>query len=279
MLHDRTALGADVATSIRFGDLAGRLHGNPARDATPIVLLHGLTFDRRMWDPVLAALPAGRCALALDLPAHGASPGIEGRGLAPVVEAVHAAVQAAGLRRPVMVGHSIGGPIVSIYASEHPAAAVVSIEAPIRFEGFAGQLRAVAPVLAGPRFDEGWAHFRDGFGLPLLTADQRALLRAGDDPSGDVILRYQADLLERPLDDVVRWRDAGMERVRALGIPSVALFANDVDTADRAWLRERAPEAEIVVWPVRHHFPHVSEPTRFARLVEGLAAAADERAA
>jgi len=260
---------------IRFGDLAGRLHGDPDAGATPLVLLHGLTFDRRMWDPVLQALPAGRPALALDLPAHGASPGIDGRGLAPVVAAVHNAVRDAGLQRPIVVGHSIGGPIASIYASEHDVAGVVAIEAPLRFEAFADGLRAVAPLLAGPQFDQGWAPFRDSFRLDLLTAGQRELVRAGDQPSSEVILRYQADLLERPHADVVRWRDEGIEHVRARRTPYVALFANEVDAADRAWLSERLPQAEVVVWPVRHHFPHLTEPARFAELVEAMAVTAD----
>jgi pimeloyl-ACP methyl ester carboxylesterase len=193
----------------------------------------------------------------------------------PVVEAVHAAVQDAGLERPVIVGHSIGGPIASIYGSEHEVAAVVAIDAPIRFEGFAEQLGAIAPVLAGPGFEEGWRHFSSGFGLPLLTAEQRELLRAGDHASGDVILRYQADLLERPLAEVVRWRDGAMAQVAARRTPYVALFANEVAPEDRAWLIDRLPQAEVLVWPVRHHFPHVTEAQRFAALVEALAARAD----
>src|SRR5262245_36898843 len=270
---DCTTLTPDATSPIRFGGLAGRLHGDPAA-GTPIVLLHGLTFDRRMWDPVLAALPAGRCVLVLDLPGHGGSPGIDGRGLAPVVDAVHDAVEDARLERPVMVGHSIGGPIVTIYASEHDVAAVVPIEAPIRFEGFAEQLRSVAPILAGPHFDEGWRRYRDSFGLELVTDEQRELLR--DHPRSDVILRYQADLIERPLEEVVQWRADGIARVRARRTPYVALFANEVDPAERTWLADHLPQAQVVVWPVRHHFPHVSEPERFAALVEALARTADE---
>jgi Predicted hydrolases or acyltransferases (alpha/beta hydrolase superfamily) len=47
-------------------------------DRAPLVLLHGLTFDRSLWRPSLAELSRidpGRRVLALDLPGHGASPG------------------------------------------------------------------------------------------------------------------------------------------------------------------------------------------------------------
>lgn len=64
---------------------------------TAHVLLHGLTFDHRMWDPVIGALPAGRRVLAPDLPGHGVTPMLQEPGLAPVVDAVHEAVRAAGI--------------------------------------------------------------------------------------------------------------------------------------------------------------------------------------
>src|SRR5262249_46608842 len=110
---------------------------------------------------------------------------------------------------------------------------------------------------------------------PLLSAEQRELLRAGDDPSAEVILRYQADMVERPLADVVRWREEGLARVSADGTPYIVLFPKDVAPEDRAWLRERVPQAEVLVWPAGHHSPHLTEPVRFAALVEALALRTD----
>jgi alpha/beta hydrolase family protein len=74
-----------------FGDLAGDLTGEPGR-TPPLVLLHGLTFDRTSWHPVLAELTAldlGRAVLALDLPGHGESPPWPGYDLEPIADAVH----------------------------------------------------------------------------------------------------------------------------------------------------------------------------------------------
>jgi pimeloyl-ACP methyl ester carboxylesterase len=59
-----------------FSNLAGDLTGAPDR-RPPLVLLHGLTFDRTMWRPALAhlaALDPGRPVLALDLPGTGHFP-------------------------------------------------------------------------------------------------------------------------------------------------------------------------------------------------------------
>ena len=40
----------------------------------PLVLLHGLGFDRRMWWPVAAELADESLVIAVDLPGHGRTP-------------------------------------------------------------------------------------------------------------------------------------------------------------------------------------------------------------
>ncbi len=266
-MPDRTTY-ASLAASDRPG----------ADPRTPaFVLLHGLTFECRMWDPIVEALPARHRAVAFDLPGHGGSAVADTRGLASVADAVRAAVVAAGIESPIVVGHSIGGPIASIYASTFPAAGVVSVEAPIRFEAFAGMLRAIGPQLAGPGFAAVWSEIRDSMLMDRVPQPHRELLRPADRAAQDVVLRYQADLLERPLEEVVRWREEGMAEVARTGIPYVSLLANPVDPADEAWLRERIPTAEVVVWPVGHHFPHLARPAGFAELLAGVAGRAEAR--
>jgi pimeloyl-ACP methyl ester carboxylesterase len=252
-----------------YAGLAATERAGADPDAPAFVFLHGLTFDRRMWEPVLAELPTGR-AIALDLPGHGGSPSLAARGLAPVVDAVRTAVVEAGLEAPVVVGHSIGGPLASIYASSHPTAGAVSIEAPIRLESFAGMLLAVAPRLAGPGFGEVWAQIDASLRVDLVPARYRDLLRRDAVPVQDLFLRYQADVLERPLAEVLEWRDEGMAAVGASGVPYLCLLANEPNPADVAWLTGLVPQAEVVVWPVAHHFPHLARPALFADLLGEL---------
>jgi pimeloyl-ACP methyl ester carboxylesterase len=235
------------------------------------VFLHGLTFDRRMWDPIMAALPSAHRAIALDLPGHGGSRPFAARGLDAVVDEVHAAVAAAGVDAPIVIGHSIGGPIASIYASAHPAAGVVSVEAPIRLEPFAAMLAAVAPQLTGPGFGQFWPQLEGSMRLDRVPAEHRDLLRGDAGSVQDLFVRYQADLLDRPLAKVVAWRDEGMAAIAAGGVPYLSLLVNEPPAADIAWLRERVPQAEVVVWPVGHHFPHLARPALFADLLGELA--------
>jgi pimeloyl-ACP methyl ester carboxylesterase len=259
-LHDTRYAGL-AATERRGTD-----PGSPA-----FVFLHGLTFDRRMWEPILAELPPAHRAIAFDLPGHGGSPSLDARGLAAVADAVHAAVEASGMRGPpAVVGHSIGGPLASIYAAMHPAAGAVSIDAPIRLEPLAEMLRAAAPRLRGAGFGGLWSDLRDGWLMDAVAAPHRELLRPADRPDREVVLRYQADILERPLEDVVEWRDEGMAAFAESGIPYLCLLANEPDPQDVAWLAKRIPQAEVVVWPVEHHFPHLARPALFADLLGEL---------
>ena len=245
----------------------------------PIVFLHGLTFDHRMWEPVLAALPEGTPAIAPDLPGHGGTPLLDGRGLRPVVDHVHETVVAAGFEEPVVVGHSIGGAIAAIYADDHPTAGVVSVDASLRFEPFAAGLQAMRPQLEGPGFDAGWEAFKQSMHMERVPAEHRELVRAGEHASQEVVLRYQADLLERPLAEVVGERDAGLERMREERLPYLALFGSEIDPEERTWYARALPHARVEVWPVGHHFPHLADPVRFAALVAAFAGSAREAAA
>lgn len=95
-----------------LGELDGHLTGTD--DGRPaVVLLHGLTFDRAMWGPLVDAL-GGRRALALDLPGHGEPARRDSYDLREVADVLHEAVTAAGIRVPVWVGHLIGGVLATV---------------------------------------------------------------------------------------------------------------------------------------------------------------------
>jgi pimeloyl-ACP methyl ester carboxylesterase len=253
---------------IRWAGLAGREQGRASGGSPAVVLLHGLTFNRRMWYPVLDGLSAETHAIAFDLPGHGGSDAPVGPGLAAAVSALHEAILDAGVAAPLVVGHSIGGPIAALYGALHPVSGVVSIEAPMRFEPFAEQMRALAPMLTGDGFDRAWAFYRDTMRMDLLTDVQRGYL--DERASAELVTTYQADILDGPLEAIIARRDEGLARLRAAGTPFVSLYTTEVDPGERAFLAERLPRAEIAVWPVSHHFPHVSDPVRFARLLERL---------
>jgi pimeloyl-ACP methyl ester carboxylesterase len=249
--------------------LAARLRGHNGTFATPLVFVHGLTFDHRMWDPVLSALPAARRALALDLPGHGASPPRDAHDPESLAHAIHETVEAAGIERPIIVGHSAGALAATVYAAEHGAAAVVNVDMPLYQEPFARQIQALAPELQGDAFPQTWARFRESMHQERLPAGMRRLLRAGDVVEQDLLLSYWEPLFENPIEAVTPWIDALLARVG--GTPYLTLYGTEPDADERSYVKSRLPHAEIGVWPVGHHFPHLADPGRFAAALTGIA--------
>jgi pimeloyl-ACP methyl ester carboxylesterase len=259
------------ASRIRWAGLAGREHGDASSESPSFVFLHGLTFDRHMWDSVLEALPYDQHAIAFDLPGHGASPSLVRHSLGLVVDEIHDAVLEAEIENPVIVGHSIGAVIASMYAVKHDAAAVVNVDSPVRIEAFARLMQSVAPRLIGDEFAETWGMFRETMHMERVPARGQALLRAGRNVSQQLVLSYWAVLMELSVGELVDLVEEQLLLSRSRGVPYLALYGNPIDAEERAWLHARLPQAEVVVWPVGHHFPHLAQPAGFASLLVDFA--------
>jgi pimeloyl-ACP methyl ester carboxylesterase len=266
----------DVVTTfsrLRFAGLAGRARGEAGDLGRPLVFLHGLTFDRHMWDPILDALPPGQRAIAFDLPGHGGSRALYEHSLERVADAIQRAVVDAGLERPVLVGHSMGAALASIYATRHPAAGVVNVDAPVNVEPFARFVRSLAPQLLGGGFDETWSTiFRSSMHIERVPAARRALLRAGDVVAAELVLGYWSELFAQEPDELAESVEQGLRQLRDEDLPYLALYGKPLEPADEAWLYERLPQAELCVWPIGHHFPQLENPAGFAALVSAFAA-------
>ncbi|MCB9794653.1 MAG: alpha/beta fold hydrolase [Alphaproteobacteria bacterium] len=90
-------------------------------EAPPLLLLHSLGADRRMWAPQVEALRAERRLLRVELWGHGASPTPPPpHDLAALSAQVLEAVDAAGVGRFDLAGISLGGQLALHIAAEHP---------------------------------------------------------------------------------------------------------------------------------------------------------------
>ncbi len=240
-------------------------------DRPPLVLLHGLTFDRRMWRSALAELETldpGRRALAFDLPGHGDSPDAPSHLMEAIVERVHAAVMEARLEDPVVVGHSVSAATVSIYAARYPTRGVVAVEGALRVADFAGMAQSLEPVLRGPGFDDAWARITASvFRTEQVAPDVRDFVLATSQPRQEIVLGYWQDLFERTPPELEAWMVGVAGAIRESGVPFVAVVGEDPSPEDVAWLRTNMPEVRTKVWPHSGHFPHLAHPRRFAEIL------------
>lgn len=227
---------------------------------TPVVFLHGLTFDRRAWRPIIDRLGDDVLSVAVDLPGHGESPG-PALGFDALVPRLRARLDELGIERPVVVGHSMSGGLAMAYTAEHPVRGVVDVDQPLDVRPYAALVQRLAPALRGDGFAQTFAGvFQASMGLDLLEPDIRAHVLAGQRIDRDVVLASWAELLaEDP--DVLQARIDGL--AATIDAPVLGIFGRELGAGDRARLA-RLPNAEWEVWDGHGHFPHLVEPDRFA---------------
>jgi pimeloyl-ACP methyl ester carboxylesterase len=252
------------ALATRYAGLAATSAGDPNDDRPPLLFLHGLSFDRTMWGPVLDELDAERRVLALDLPGHGDSDALPSYRLDAVAERIHDAVEEAGFGEPVVVGHSVSGVIASIYAVQYPAAGVISADQVLATERFRAELLAVEDLVRGPQFDAVWQQLRASMHFELVPAERRALIEAPGVPSRELALGYWDDLLTRPQLELRSLFEQMLEKLRSSRMPYHLIAGSDPGDDYRTWLAEVLPQARITVYPNSGHFPHLVDPQRFA---------------
>jgi pimeloyl-ACP methyl ester carboxylesterase len=268
------ALTMGTPTTTSYAGLAAETSGHDD-DRRPLVLLHGLTFDRRMWRPVLDELDAvdpGRRVVSFDLPGHGESGHAPSYDLEVVVGAVHDAIVVAGLDRPVLVGHSISAVVASIYAALYPTAGVVAVDQSLRIGTFAEMVRPLEADIRGPGFTAVWATFEASMHAELLSPGAQAIVRETSRPRQDLFLGYQRELFEVPVAELEGRVHVLLAVLRAAGRPYALIAGDSVSDDDRGWLVARLPQATVEVWSGTGHFPHLAYARRFA---ERLAATAD----
>jgi pimeloyl-ACP methyl ester carboxylesterase len=249
-----------------FGGLAAVLDGE-AGDPAPIVLLHGLTFDRAMWRPALDELRQTcpeRRVLALDLPGHGGSPARPRYSIDSVATAVHEAAGQAGLSSPVLVGHSIAAVIATAYAARYQVSGVVNVDQWLWMEPAAAFAQSVAGEIRGGGFAGTWGTVEASMHLDMLPARAQELLRANRHVRQDLVAGYWRTLFDTPTAELADDMAATLAAVRDAGIPYLFIAGHDVEPGYRDWLRQSLPGAHVEVWPGSGHFPHLAHPGRFA---------------
>lgn len=228
----------------------------------PVVFLHGMTFDRRTWRPIIEQLDGSVTSIAIDLPAHGDSGngGGEPTRLENVTEQVHRLLESIGVERPVVVGHSMAAGIAGLYASAHPTRGIVMVDQATEVLPFARMLHQIAPMLHGPAFDQVWPNIENSLGLDRIPEPTRTLVLDSHKVEQDVVLGYWNQVLTTDPAELQAWIDG---KTAGLRTPCLVVFGRPATDGERERLG-RLPDAQIEEWAGDGHFVHLVDPRRFA---------------
>jgi pimeloyl-ACP methyl ester carboxylesterase len=244
-----------MTTSIDTTQLAYDDQGS----GVPVILLHGLTFNRATWAPVVKRLGDGVRTVAIDLPGHGDSRGGP-RSLWEVAVLVHDLADAIGIERPIIVGHSMSSGIAAIYGASYPALGVVSIDQSTDIRPFAQLLRRLEPALRGSSFTEAFRPFQQSMGLDRVPEPMRSRVLAGQHVRQDIVIGYWDEMLRTDPQEMQARVDDEAHRIAC---PYLAVFGRELEQPEREHITTRVSTVQIEEWPGSGHFVHLAELERF----------------
>jgi pimeloyl-ACP methyl ester carboxylesterase len=232
---------------------------------SPLLFIHGLTFDRSTWEVIIERLADRFTCVAVDLPGHGGSSGTPG-SMTEVALGIHDLLGGLGVGRPVVVGHSMGAAVAAIYSAHHPTRGLVMVDQAPYIRPFAVMLRQFEPALRGENFRDAFEPIRKTIGVELLPEPQRSSILARQRIDQDLVLSYWEEVLTTSPDELQARIDRDME---AVSVPVLAVFGRTIDAATRNHLLGHVSSAEIEEWDGLGHMVHLMDADRFAnRLAE-----------
>jgi pimeloyl-ACP methyl ester carboxylesterase len=236
----------------------------------PLLLLHGFPLAMAMWDPIRTGLATVARVITPDLRGFGASDKPEGDySMASLAKDVLALVDALGLDRVVLGGHSMGGYVALRFAAAHPdrLAGLVLVDTRAEADPPEGRQRRDAAIARIER--EGGAGFLDDFVANLIAPQTRersprflAELRAlAADVPDHVLIGCLRGMRDRTDSSVL---------LPSITAPSLVIVgAEDSVTPPSAAQAMVAslPQASLAVIPGAGHTPSVERPIPTAEAI------------
>lgn len=244
-----------------------------AGDKIPVVLLHGFGADLDTWMFVQPLLAEGRRAIAFDLPGHGGSAKEVGAGDADgLAGAVAAGLDALGIARAHLVGHSLGGALAARLALDRPERAA--------------SLSLIAAAGLGPEIN---AAFIDGFVRAQRRREMQEVL--------SLLVRDPALVSRKMVEDVLRYKrldgvDAALsaiaaawfgggrqqvelaDRLAGLAMPVQVIWGREDRILPPAHAEALASRLPVHILDAAGHLPHMEKAAEVGRLLRGFIEAA-----
>ncbi len=234
------------------------------------VLVHGWACDASAWRYQLPELADLGRVVAVDLPGHGKSEPVDGEASVQLyADAVAAVMDAAGLRRAVLVGHSNGTPVVLSFAARHPerTLGLVTLDGAYRPMMPTETAEEFAAPLLGEGYREWIAAMIDGMRSPSLAPEDHAAIRAMalSTPHAALVEGFRAALAP----------SAYPPEAARLELPVLAVYAASPfwDASYEDYVRTIAPNVDYRVWNDVGHFIQMERPEDLRAALEEFLAA------
>ncbi len=244
--------------------------------STTVFLIHGYTCDETSWAEQVPVLARQYRVVTLDLPGHGQSdrPGVEQFSMDLFARAIEAVRLDVKVDRIVLVGHSMGTPVVLKYANLYPqhTAALVFVDglmpaAPTptgRTAGPAGNPASAVgtPPSAGARM-----------GGPNGRQNREAMVRRFFRPTTAPAVRQKVldMMLAAPEATAVGAMNATSDPAGRTtdvpDVPTIGIYAEPNPIASRDVVLRNFPKAAYVQLPGTGHFLMLEKPVEFNALL------------
>ncbi len=235
-----------------------------------LVLVHGITESHHSFDPLFDALSHSYDVTSIDLRGHGDSTREAPYDVVTMALDLRGVLESEGLNDAVLVGHSLGGTVVSVAAALGSVRGVVNVDQSMELASFQTSLRALEPMLRGDQasFEAAMAMVFDAMRGPLSDEEWARLsaLRRYDQEVVLAIWDGVFSLSEEDLAAMVRSLSS------AISVPYLSLHGTDPGAHYETWLGELVPSAVVERWEGFGHYPHLVDPDRFLARLETFVA-------
>src|SRR5258708_4946856 len=215
------------------------------------------------WSRQVPAFEGKIRVIAIDLPGHGLSdkPQVS-YTMDLFARAIDAVMQDAKVDNAVLVGHSMGGPVIRQFYRKYPqkTLALVVVDGPLRSFGKKEEMERFIAPLRGPGYKEWADKFIDNMFGPSASAELRAEIKA---PMLSTPQHVAVSAMEGMLDPAI-WGDD------KINVPVLAVMTKNWPPDTEQFYRSLAPKLEYRLMEGVGHFLMMEKPGEFNETVRAF---------
>lgn len=230
---------------------------------TAVVFVHGWASDLSAWRFQTAGLEEQVRVIALDLPGHGRSDKpVRAYSMEFFARAVNAVMEAAGVDRAVLVGHSMGTPIIRQFSRLFPGKTIglVVVDGALKPPGLdSAAIERQVKQFSGPGVPQIW----DQMITSLLPGDELETIRRQ-------VIRTAQTTPEHVVTGSIRgMMDPAIWIADTIKVPVLAVMARGPSwpPAYRAYVKSIVPDLRYEELDGVHHFLMLERPDLFNPLL------------